>query len=62
MKIKDRTIKAAIREAGCLFDDSGGTIAERLMACANYKNPGSDGDYTEQERDLFCRASKKKIA
>jgi hypothetical protein len=57
MKTKqNRTVAAAIRAAGCDFEDRSGTVAERLRACAASRT-GGDGEHTERERDLFRRAA-----
>ncbi len=57
--IRNRTIQAAIRRAGCGYDDyePHGTVAERLYACLVAPGTGgSDGDYSEADRLLFERA------
>lgn len=37
--------------AGAIWDDSNGTTAERLQACIDSPNLGTDGDLTDDDRE-----------
>lgn len=44
---------AAQQIAGCIFDDATGTLAERIQACIDHENLGTDGDLTSADRDAL---------
>lgn len=51
-KTRARIIASANKIAGCLLSDvyTSGTLPERLRACADHRNAGTDGDLTHGDR------------
>lgn len=45
--------QAAYRIAGDIFGDAEGTLEQRLVAAIEWKNRGTDGDLTPQDRDAL---------
>jgi len=60
MSTTTTTIRKAVDVAGCALDDmlsDGLSLSEALRELSTAPGHGSDGDYTESERQLLARAA-----
>lgn len=44
---------AASKIAGAIYDDATGTVDQRLEFCIGWKNQGSDGELTSEDRNAL---------